>query len=465
MAALRDVAIDRAGRSWIRTGIGVLLLLAGLVSILPAFGEDPSSDQIPGIGFGLGLILLAVLTLGPIFSGPLARLIGSPLPKLAGITGTLARQNAVRSPRRTASTAAAIIIGVALISFITAFAESAKASVNDAIGTNFKGDFVVQPINQFTFTGVSPELAQELSTIDDVEVVTAFGVVPGQLQLPNGDEPTGVIGGIDPATFGDLFEIKMADGTLEELTDDTIVVDRLVARDSDISVGDAITITAPGGRSATFTVVALSDDPALLGQWTLSRGGVNLLSAQPSDFQIGVKIASGASLESVRTDIDRVLEAYPTMKAQDRDEFASAIADSINVLLNVIYALLVVSVVIALIGIVNTLSLSIHERTRELGLLRAVGMGRRQIRISVWWEAAIVTIMGTTIGMFLGLSLSYTMVKALVSQGITAYEVPVFEIPGMAIIVAVALVLGVAASVWPSFKASRLNVLEAIATE
>jgi putative ABC transport system permease protein len=257
----------------------------------------------------------------------------------------------------------------------------------------------------------------------------------------------------------------MADGSLEELTDDTIVVDRAVARDADIAIGDEIAITAPGGRSGTFTVVALSDDPALLGQWTLSRGGVNQLSAQPSDFQIGVKNAPGADFETVRGEIKDVLDAYPTMKVQDEEQFASGIADSINVLLNVIYALLVVSVIIALIGIVNTLSLSIHERTRELGLLRAVGMGRRQIRISVWWEAAIVTIMGTAIGMFLGLSLSYTMVKALVSQGITAYEVPVFEIPGMAIIVAVALVLGVAASVWPSFKASRLNVLDAIATE
>jgi putative ABC transport system permease protein len=465
MAALRDVAVDRAGRSWIRTGIGVVLLIFGLLSILPAFGEDPSSDQIPGVGFGLGLILLSVLTLGPIFSGPLARLIGSPLPKVAGFTGTLARQNAVRSPRRTASTAAAIIIGVALISFITAFAESAKASVNDAIGTNFKGDFVVLPINQFSFSGVSPDLATEISAIDGVEVVTAFGVVPGQLQLPNGDEPTGVIGGVDPATFGQLFDIKMAEGSLEELTDDTIVVDRAVARDADIAIGDEISITAPGGRAGTFTVVALSDDPALLGQWTLSRGGVNLLSAQPSDFQIGVKNAPGADFERVRADIKDVLEANPTMKVQDEEQFASGIADSINVLLNVIYALLVVSVFIALIGIVNTLSLSIHERTRELGLLRAVGMGRRQIRISVWWEAAIVTIMGTAIGMFLGLSLSYTMVKALVSQGITTYQVPVFEIPGMAIIVAVALVLGVAASVWPSFKASRLNVLDAIATE
>ncbi len=465
IAALRDVAIDRAGRSWIRTGLGLLLLLAGLASISPAFGTDPSSETIPGVGFGLALILLAVLTLGPIIAGPVARLVGSPLPLIAGITGKLARQNAVRSPRRTASTAAAIIIGVALISFITAFAQSAKASVNDAIGSNFTGDFVVVPINQFSFAGVSPDLRTSLADLDGVDVVTGFGVLPAELVLPNGDKPTGVVGGIDPATFGDLFEIEMADGELTDLTDQGIVVDRAVARDADLAIGDQITITAPGGRSGTFTIESISDDPALLGQWTLTNAAVTALSPQPADFQLGIKLTEGADLETVRAEIKTVLEDYPTMKVQDRDEFASGIANSINALLNVIYALLVVSVIIAFIGIINTLSLSIHERTRELGLLRAVGMTRSQIRRSVWLEAGIVTVMGTAIGMALGLALCWVMVKALVSQGITTYEVPVVGLPSMSVILVVALILGVAASVWPAYKASKLNVLDAIATE
>jgi putative ABC transport system permease protein len=237
-------------------------------------------------------------------------------------------------------------------------------------------------------------------------------------------------------------------------------------RDEDLAIGDEITVTAPGGRAGTFTVQGLSDDPALLGQWTLTRDGVGTLIPQPSDFQFGIKLAARApTSRPLAPAIKEALEPYPTMKVQDEEQFAEGIAGSINALLNVIYALLVVSVVIALIGIINTLSLSIHERTRELGLLRAVGMTRFQIQRSVWFEAAIITIMGTVIGMALGLSSATRWCKALVSQGITEWQVPVFEVPGMVVIVAVALVLGVLASVWPAYKASKLNVLDAIATE
>ncbi len=255
----------------------------------------------------------------------------------------------------------------------------------------------------------------------------------------------------------------MAEGTIDDLADDEIVVDRLVAKQENLQPGDKITLTALGGRDATYTVGAISDDPALLGQWTVARDSLNTLTPQPTDFQIGLTVDDGVSPESVRAPIKKLLKAnYPTMKVQDRDEFTSGIVDQISILLNVIYGLLFVSIIIALIGIANTLSLSIHERTRELGLLRAMGMARSQLRSSVRWEAVIVALIGTVIGTGLGVLMSYTMVKVLVSQGITTFAVPV---TGMVTVVIFGAALGVVASLWPAYKTSKLNVLEAIATE
>jgi putative ABC transport system permease protein len=462
MAALRDVSIDRTGRSWTRGIAGVVFLLLGIALVLPAFQTDPTSSVIPGVGVGLLLLIIAVLVSGPVIATPVARVVGSPLPRLKGITGTLARQNAMRSPRRTASTASALIIGVALVSFITVFASSAQTSVSSAIGNGFTGDYIVLPINQFTFAGASPELGTQLAEIDGVETVTAVGIGLGQLELPNGEKPNSVISGIDTETFPKVFTTKMAQGELSDLTDDGIIVDAAIAKDQDLEVGDEITIVAPGDRTKEVTVEALGDDPALLGSWTVTRGTINELSAEPSDYQIGVVASPGTDVASLRQPIKDVLEDYPTMKVQDRDEFTSGIVSSISTLLNVIYALLAVSIVIALIGIANTLSLSIHERTKELGLLRAVGMTRSQLRSSVRWEATIVALMGTVIGIALGLALSFAMVKALASQGITEFAVPV---GGMVTVVIFGAGLGVLASVRPARKAAKLNVLDAIATE
>ncbi|MCB1038616.1 MAG: ABC transporter permease, partial [Acidimicrobiales bacterium] len=408
------------------------------------------------------LLIVAVLVAGPIIATPVARLVGSPLPLLRGVTGTIARQNAVRSPRRTAATASALIIGVALVAFITIFASSAQKSVNQAIGSGFKGDYIVLPINQFTFAGVSPELSDQLRQVDGVETVTSIGIVPAQLTLPNGEQPNSVLGGIDPTTFEDVFSVKLAEGSLADLTDDGIIVDRSVAKDQDLQIGDTIDVVAVGGKTATLTVEVLSDDPALLGQWTVSRQRIDELSTEPADYQLGILASPGTDAASLRAPIKAVLEQYPTMKVQDRDEFTSGIVQSISTLLNVIYALLLVSIIIALIGIANTLSLSIHERTRELGLLRAVGMTLSQLRSSVRWEATIVALMGTVIGTLLGVGLCYTMVKALASQGITEFSVSPTSI---VIVVVFGAGLGVIASIRPARRAAKLNVLDAIASE
>ncbi len=462
IAALRDVAIDTSDRSKIRAVAGVVLFLLGAVSILPAFGEDPTTDQLPGVGIGMALLVVGILVLGPVLARPLSRVVGAPLPALRGVTGRLARENAMRSPRRTASTAAALIIGVTLVGFITVFASSAQTSIKASISGGFTGDYILQPANQQTFTGASPDLAASLAKVEGVDAVTAISGTQTQLVFPDGTKATPTLAAVDPSSYTKLFDVKMAEGSLSDLKEGTLVVDRQLAEQKSLAIGDEVEVTSQTGRAESLRVAALSDDNVLLGQWTISTADMAKLVPQPTDFLVAVKLDAGTSVEGSRARLAKVADQYPTMKLQDRDQFTGSIVAQISALLNVIYGLLAVSIVIALIGIANTLSLSIHERTRELGLLRAMGMTRGQLRSSVRWEAVIVALMGTGIGLLLGLGLSYTLVKALSSQGIDQFNVPV---SAFVTVVVFGAGLGVLAALRPAAKAAKLNVLEAIATE
>lgn len=462
IAALRDVAVDTSGSSKLRAGLGVALFILGGLLVAPAFGNDPGSDKIRVVGAGLGVLMVAVLVSGPVIARPLARVVGSWIPALKGVTGRLARENAMRSPRRTASTASAIIIGVALVSFISVFATSAQASINSAIGTGFEGDYIVQPANQFSFSGAPPTVAEDLAKIDGVKGVTALTFTEGQLTLPGGAKPGAFVGGVDPSTIDGIFTFKMSQGKLSDLRPGGMLVDKAVAKEKGVEIGDKVSVQSGTGRTAVFEVAAISDDPATLGQWTISRSDTAKLTPEPTDYLLGVSLDEGVSPDSIRSELRQVVKPFPNMKLQDREQYTSSIVNSITALLNVVYALLAISIIIALIGIANTLSLSIHERTRELGLLRAMGMTRTQMRSSVRWEAVIVALMGTVIGIVLGLGLSYIMVKVLVSQGVNEFDV---NVPAMVVVVIIAAVLAVVASLWPAYKASKLDVLKAIGTE
>ncbi|MGI8757520.1 MAG: ABC transporter permease, partial [Acidimicrobiales bacterium] len=366
--ALRDPSVERGGPSWIRAGIGAAALVLGALAISPAFGKNPTQGQLPAVGLGLLLAVVGVLLLAPVLAGPLARAVGAPLPAIKGLTGRLARQNAMRSPRRTAATASALIIGVALVTFITIFAASAQRSITSSIDTGFTGDFIAQPVNQFGGVGVTPKVALDLAKVNGVERVTAAAFTPAQLTLASGAKPETFVSSVDPKTYPDLFDIKMAQGQFADLVPGTMFVDKAAAREKKVKLGDRVQILIPEGRRGRFRVVGLTDEANLLGQWSITRADLSKLVSQPTDQLIGIKLAKGTSVEDARPDLRNVLQPYPNMKLQDRDQFTSNIISQISALLNVIYGLLAVSVIIALIGIGNTISLSIFERTRELGL-------------------------------------------------------------------------------------------------
>jgi putative ABC transport system permease protein len=254
----------------------------------------------------------------------------------------------------------------------------------------------------------------------------------------------------------------MADGELGDLTDQGVVVDVQIAEDNDLTIGSEVVMTGPTGASRTLTVEALSDDTVILGFFTVTRATGEGLFPQQLDMQVFGDVDDGRDVDAVLADIEDAVAATPGLDVLDRDAFAGDLADQISSFVNFIYGLLALSVVIAVIGVVNTLLLSIHERTREFGLLRAVGMLRPQLRSAVRWEALLIAVLGTIGGLGAGLAISRVLVQSLEAFGLTTFAVPV---GGLVSIVVGAVVLGLLAAVYPAWRASRLDVLDAIATE
>ena len=459
IAALRDVAQDTSGSSWVRAAVGAVVFLIAVFLMLPAFGDDPDTGALQSVGFGAAAMLVSLIVLGPIIARPFSKLLGSPISALRGVPGHLARENAARSPKRTAATAAALMIGVALVGFITIFASSTRESIDAELTRGLKADLIVQSAS--FDSGIPLALTDEIRGADGVQAVGSMRQYFAKLEWDGGDVTT-FVGAVEPDEYREVIDVRMEVGELTDLTAGGIIVDRAQARDRNIAVGDTLTATLLGGSRIDVTVVAISDDPTLLGSYTLSLEDWEANVPSQSDAMVFVLGDSGTDVTALHATVSDLAEAYPTVQVRDRDEFLGSVVNQINALLNVVYGLLALSILIALIGIANTLALSIHERTRELGLLRAVGMTRSQLRSAVRWEAAIISLVGTVLGLALAVGLSYTLVKGLSAQGLSAFTIPVASI---VVIVVLFALLGVAASILPARRAARLNVLDAIATE
>jgi putative ABC transport system permease protein len=463
LAALRDVAIDRGGASRLRLIGGVLLLLLGVFNLAQAWTRDGDTDALPTVGLGALLVIVASIVLGPVLAGPSVRAIGAVLPRVRGITGRLAMENAARSPKRTSATASALLIGVALIGFITVFAASAKKSVAAEVDRGIDADLIIQASGGgFGFSGFSPEVADTVQDLDGVDVVTTFGFGPASFRYPDGDTADTIVGTLDPDTVTVALQPKMEEGEITDLTNEGIVVDRQTAEDNDLAIGDPITMTAPGGGTVDLTIQAISDDLVILTGFTVTTDTWASVSPEVFVAQAYVVLDDGADVTATQTAIEDAIAAFPELEVLTLDEFIGDVASQLTAFVNVIYGLLGLSIIIAVIGIANTISLSVHERTRELGLLRAVGMNRGQVRSAIRWEAMIIAVLGTLVGLALGLVLSRALVQALEGFGLTTFSVPVGSLVVWMVVFAL---LGVGASLLPAHRAAKLDVLKAIATE
>ncbi|HKY67733.1 MAG TPA: FtsX-like permease family protein [Acidimicrobiales bacterium] len=457
LAAMRDVAVDRVGRSRVRfvAGLVVMVVALGLV-IAGALGDEPAR-----VGFGAALLFVALVLVAPGLARPVSRALGTPVARLRGTTGRLARENAARNPRRTSATAQALMIGVGLVAFIFVINSSIRASIDKTLDDSFVGDFVVDS-GTFGMVGLPTSVATDIAEIPDVGVVAPLRFSPATV---DGDD-TNVTGATDGAF--ELLDLRVVDGTAD-LTSGEVVITQDKADSDGLALGDPITISFLDDHrpeaDRTGTVAGIYDDSTAsggIGSVVLGLDDFSAAVPTSTDAQVFVQLRDGVSVAEAEPEIERVVAPYATAKVQSVDEYKDTIGGQLDFFLNLIVGLLALSVIIAVLGIANTIALSVLERTRELGLLRAVGMRRRQVRSTVRWEAVIISLFGTVLGLAFGLVGGWGIVRSLRDEGFGVFEVPVGPLVFLALMGAF---VGVLAAAWPAYRASRLDVLEAIGSE
>jgi putative ABC transport system permease protein len=457
MAALREAGPQGPERSTARILVGMLLAAAGVGALgLGLFGEVGNEAAV--VGAGAFIVFLGVAVLSPLFSGRLARLVGAPLPRILGMPGTLARENAARNPRRTAATASALMVGLALVSFVAIFAASLKASSTAVIDESLKADFIVSPSNTIEQTGFSPRIAERVREEAGVEAVAELRF--GEWRF-NGASRFAT--GANSDTLDEVASIDLVSGNLETLEDGGIFLYGKTARDLGLDIGDKLTMQfAATGRQQLPVEGLFSNNTLLSSDYLMSLETFRANFTLDHDQMLFVKAAAGASLEDVRSALTRATEGFPNVTVEDQAQFREKQVQQIDQVLALVSALLGLALLIALLGITNTLSLSVFERTRELGLLRAVGMTRAQTRGMIRWESMIIAIIGALLGLVVGTFFAWALVGALGDIGITELSIPGGQ---LALYVVAAALAGVLAALPPARRAGRLDVLRAIAFE
>ncbi len=461
IAAMRDVAIDRTGASRRRVVIGVVLLALGAFMLWYGLnGKSDSGLQI--IGGGAFFVFISLTIIGPVIATPFADVLGWPLQKVSRITGRLARENAMRNPRRTSTTASALMIGIGLVGFIAVTAQSVKASTVDAINQSVTGQYVVTT-EGFGSTALPQSLAADLDAAPGVKVAAGisgtFAVIDGSSKI---------LLATDPAAITQVITFDDVEGSFADLGIGEIAASDTLAKDKHLTIGQTIpaTFLQSGPTTLTLTSIYTTKFPTQGPGWIISTDEFNAVvpPAQQtySAIYIALQDTSSAGVAEALPGLQKVTDTVPGAKLQNLTEYKKAQTDQVNQFLQIVYVLLALALIIAIVGVVNTLLLSVYERTRELGLLRAVGMSRRQVRSTIRLESVIISLMGTLIGLVIGIIFGWALVTALADQGITSFAIPWTQ---LVVIVIIAVIAGVGAALYPARRAARLDVLRAISSE
>jgi putative ABC transport system permease protein len=450
VAAMRNVAIDRSSRSVVRLILGLLVLALGVLNLISGLG----GGGIAVAGTGVALIFGALVILGPIAARPAAAVLGWPIPRIKGIVGRLAQQNAARNPKRTSATGSALMIGLGIVTLVLVMNSSIRASIDDLVDERFQGDYVLDAGTGFAGPGLPTEVAAEINDLPEVDAAagTRFG-------LAEIDGSTQGIGGIDPETGFDLFDVGVVAGNVEDLDEDGIAVFDEKAEDEGWKVGDTLDVKFAETGEKTFTIAALLETKDLTGTFVMSPAAFDANIPTSGDSQIWVRLADGVSLAQGKDALEPIVEQFPTAELQNLDEFKETTKEPFNFLLVLMGVLLTLTVIIAMIGIVNTLILSVAERTREIGLTRAVGATRRQIRSSIRWEALLIAAFGLLAALGVGIFFGWVLVQALEDEGFSSFVIP------FGTLIFVTLVMGgltLLAAVFPAWRAGRRPILTAI---
>ena len=440
-------SVRRAAFGLAFLGLGIAGLLMGL------YGGAPF------LLFGLGIlgIIVGVIVSTPLVARPLAAAIGKPL-RWRGVSGELAQQNAMRNPRRTASTASALMVGLALVVSMGVFASSLKASFGDLLDDSTNADLYITTTSAQA-DGFSPEATKAAAEVDGIEAISPNGW--GEARFDGSDA---AYTAIDPTTVEEVLNLEMSAGSAADLGPDGVLISEDAAESNGWAIGDTVPVefAATGKDDMTIAGIYGAAGGFVESDYLLSIAGQTAHAGEQLTTTSLVIVADGADLDEVQSGIDAALADHPDAKVVDQQGYEDQIGGTVDNLLTLVTVMLLLAVIIALLGIVNTLALSVFERTRELGLLRAVGMTGGQVRAMVRWESAVISLMGAVIGACLGVGLGIALAQALKDEGIKAISVPV---PQVALYIVLAGLAGVLAAIGPARSAARVDVLRAVVTE
>ncbi|MEV6959233.1 ABC transporter permease [Streptomyces sp. NPDC051207] len=452
VAAMSSVHAKATTKSLVlRNTLGALFSAAGVAVVLAATTMNGSDGQAP-MGLGAVLLIIGVFILTPLLSRPMIA-AAAPVLRVFGISGKLARQNSVRNPRRTAATASALMIGLTLITGMTVMAGSLQKSIDKMASAAIRADYVVSMANG---NPLSPDVEKKLRQTDGVTATSPLRNAPSRI-----DGETEYLTGVDGSTIGELTDLEMETGAFE-VGGSRVVVDDDTAKTHGWRTGSAFTVSYEDGEKQRLTVAGVYVGNEMIRGIMLDTATLTPHQSDPADMQVMVKTSAGAS-DAVKDRLEKTLGSNPAMRVQDKKDISNDIAQMFTLMLNMVYGLLAMAVIVAVLGVINTLAMSVFERSQEIGMLRAIGLDRRGIKRMVRLESLVISLFGGVLGIGLGVFFGWAAGELLASRMAT-YEL-VLPWGRMAVFLLLAATVGVLAALWPARRAARLNTLQAIKAE
>ncbi|MFH8490486.1 ABC transporter permease [Streptomyces longisporoflavus] len=446
VAAMNSVHATPTTRGLVvRNTIGSIIVALGTVMLF--------MDDNYVMAGGAATILVGVIVLTPLLSRPFIA-ASAPLLKPFGVTGKLSRLNAVRNPRRTASTAAALMIGLTLITAMTVVATSMSSAINKMAAGSLKADYTVSMAN---YQPLTPEVREKLDKLPEVEASSPLRAAYGEL-----DGSYSKISGVDEKDFGKLASLDFSNGSLANLTGDSTLVDKETADKKNLKTGDTVPVKFDDDKTVKLKIAGVYEQNEMISGLFTPLAVVDPHLSKIADEQVLVKMKGGVS-DGSEDAIVKALGDNPAIKIQDKDAISNEIAGAINLMLNMLYGLLAMAILIAVLGVINTLAMSVFERKHEIGMMRAIGLDRAKVKQMVRLEAVLISLFGAVLGIGLGLFMGWAAGNSISGTVKTyAMEIPVGRI---AIFLCIAGLVGVLAAMWPARSAAKLNPLMAIKSE
>ncbi|UYQ62550.1 ABC transporter permease [Streptomyces peucetius] len=466
MAALRDSGLPADAKTgWIRGGIGLVLTGAGAAALLVATRADKASEGSVFLGLGVVLSLIGFIVVGPLLAGGVVRVISALVLRMFGPVGRMAERNALRNPRRTGATGAALMIGLALVACLSVVGSSMVASATEELDKSVGADFIVQSAGN-DGRPIVPQAQEALEKAPGIEHVTEYKGVDAKITAPDGTKEDLQLVAADPTYARDLRRETVAGELAAAYGKDAMSVGSDYADRHGVKVGDTIKVDFKNGSPAELKVAAITSDDTNVDKGAMY---LNITTAEryvpaekmPENMIMFAKAVDGQEKEAYAA-LKKSLAEYPQYKVQNQTDFKQDLKDQIGQLLNIVYGLLALAIIVAVLGVVNTLALSVVERTREIGLMRAIGLSRRQLRRMIRLESVVIALFGALLGLGLGMGWGTSAQQLLALEGLGVLEIPW---PTIITVFVGSAFVGLFAALVPAFRAGRMNVLNAIATE